>query len=230
MTKLILMRHGESLWNKLNLFTGWVDVPLSEKGVQEALQAGEMIKDLPIDIVITTVLVRAQMTAFLALLSHHSGKVPVVLHPGEGKIEEWGTIHSEEARQQTIPVIRCWELNERMYGDLQGLNKAEMVRLYGAEQVQRWRRSYREAPPNGESLEMTAARSIPYFQERVVPLLQQGRNVFISAHGNSLRSIIMVLDHLSEEEVVKLEIATGMPIIYDYMDGQFQREYFVGCK
>lgn len=230
MSKLILMRHGESLWNKHNLFTGWVDVPLSEKGVQEALKGGQLIKDLPIDIVITTVLVRAQMTAFLALLPHHSGKVPVVLHPGEGKMEEWSTIYNPEVQSHTIPVIRCWELNERMYGDLQGVDKSEMVRLYGAEQVQIWRRSYDVAPPNGESLEMTAARSIPYFEEKVVPLLQQGLNVFISAHGNSLRAIIMDLDQLSQEQVVKLEIATGMPIVYDYSDGQFKKEPLPGAQ
>lgn len=230
MTKLILMRHGESLWNKLNLFTGWVDVPLSQKGVEEALKGGEQIKDLPIDIVITTVLIRAQMTACLALLSHCSGKVPVMLHPGEGKVEEWGIIHNEEVKKNIIPMIRCWELNERMYGDLQGIDKAEMARLYGAEQVQIWRRSYDVAPPNGESLEMTAARSIPYFEEKVVPLLRQGLNVFIAAHGNSLRSIIMDLDGLTKEQVVKLELATGVPIVYEYSDGQFQRIQLQGSQ
>ena len=224
MTKLIMMRHGQSLWNKLNLFTGWVDIPLSEQGIVEALNGGKLIKDIPLDIIITTTLVRAQMTAFLAMSQHLSGKVPVVLHPGGGKLEEWGKIHSPEAASQTIPVICCWELNERMYGELQGLNKAETAEKYGAHQVKLWRRSFDVRPPNGESLEMTAARSIPYFEEKIVPCLKEGKNVLVSAHGNSLRSIIMDLDKLDKEQVLSLEIPTGMPIIYDYQDGIFTRE------
>ena len=224
MPKLIMMRHGQSRWNELNQFTGWVDVPLSEKGIQEALDGGELIKNIPIDIIVTTTLVRAQMTAFLAMSRHASGKVPVVLHPGEGKLEEWGKIYGSEAEKNTVPVIRCWELNERMYGELQGLNKAETAAKFGADQVQIWRRSYDVRPPEGESLEMTAARSIPYFENVIVPLLKQGKNVFISAHGNSMRSIIMDLDNLSKEEVVKLEIPTGAPIIYDFTNGKFTKE------
>lgn len=224
MTKLIMMRHGESKWNKLNLFTGWVDIPLSPKGIEEALEGGRKIRDIPIDVIVTTTLIRAQMTAMLAMSQHSSGKVPVVLHPGEGKLEEWGKIYGEEAKKSVIPVIRCWELNERMYGELQGLNKAETAEKFGAEQVKIWRRSYDVRPPNGESLELTAARSIPYFEDVVVPMLKEGKNVFISAHGNSLRSIIMVLDKLSHEEVLHLEIPTGLPIIYDYDNGKFTKE------
>lgn len=222
MPKLILMRHGQSKWNELNLFTGWVDVPLSEKGIQEALSAGERIKDIPIDVIVTTTLVRAQTTAFLAMSRHSSGKVPVVLHPGEGKLEEWSKNHGHDT--QTIPVIRCWELNERMYGDLQGLNKAETAEKYGADQVHIWRRSFDVRPPNGESLEMTAARSIPYFKNVIVPLLEKGKNVFVSAHGNSLRSIIMDLDKLNKEQVLKLEIPTGEPILYDFTNGIFTKQ------
>lgn len=221
MSKLIMIRHGESAWNKLNLFTGWVDIPLSPKGIEESLKAGKLIKDIPIDIVITSPLMRAQMTAFLAMSEHSSGKVPLILHPGEGKMEEWAQIYSEEAQAQCIPVIRSWELNERMYGKLQGLNKAETIAKFGKEQVQIWRRSFDVAPPEGESLALTAARSIPYFKEQVIPLLEQGLNVFISAHGNSLRSIIMYLDDLTKEEIVRLEIATGLPIIYNYHNATF---------
>jgi 2,3-bisphosphoglycerate-dependent phosphoglycerate mutase len=223
MSRLIMMRHGESTWNQLNLFTGWVDVPLSEKGIEEAIQAGKLIKDIPIDIIVTSTLVRAQMTVFLAMTQHTSGKVPVMLHTGEGKLDEWGRIYGEKAKQQCIPVICSWQLNERMYGELQGLNKAEMAEKFGAEQVKLWRRSYDIAPPNGESLAMTAARSIPYFREKVVPYLKQGLNVFISAHGNSLRSIIMDLDGLSKEQVISLELGTGVPIIYDYHNGTFSQ-------
>jgi 2,3-bisphosphoglycerate-dependent phosphoglycerate mutase len=224
MSKLIMMRHGQSKWNEMNLFTGWVDVPLSELGIQEALAGGKMISDIPIDIIFTSTLVRAQTTAFLVMSEHQTKKVPVVLHPGEGKLEEWGKIYGEEARQNIIPVIRSWELNERMYGELQGLNKAETMKKFGNEQVKIWRRSYDVSPPNGESLAMTAARSIPYFIDNIVPYLQQGQNVFISAHGNSLRSIIMHLDNLSKEEVIHLELATGLPILYEYSEGRFTKK------
>lgn len=224
MPKLIMMRHGQSMWNKENRFTGWVDVPLSQNGIEEALKGGALIRDIPIDIIITTTLIRAQMTAMLAMGVHSPDKVPVILHTGEGKPADWGTIYSEEAQEHCIPVIRAWELNERMYGELQGYNKAKTAEKYGADQVQKWRRSYDICPPNGESLKMTAERSIPYFTEKVVPYLKEGKNVFISAHGNSLRSIIMHLDGLSKEEVVSLEIATGAPIIYDYTEGAFTKE------
>ncbi|MBA3958453.1 MAG: 2,3-bisphosphoglycerate-dependent phosphoglycerate mutase [Parachlamydiaceae bacterium] len=224
MGKLILMRHGESCWNKKNLFTGWVDVPLSPKGIEESLAAGKVIQNLPIDIIFTSTLVRAQMTLFLAMSLHHSGKVPVVQHPKQGKLDSWSHIYSEETKADTIPVYYSWELNERMYGQLQGLNKAETAAKFGAEQVKIWRRSYNVAPPEGESLEMTAARSIPFFKEKILPHLQAGRNVFIAAHGNSLRSICMFLDNLTQDEVLHLEIATGMPIIYNCHSGKFTKE------
>lgn len=223
MSKLILMRHGESVWNRENQFTGWVDVPLSKKGIEEALEGGRAIAHIPIDIIVTTTLVRAQTTAFLAMSEHDSGKVPIVLHEGEGKLEEWGKIYSEEAREKMIPVYRCWELNERMYGALQGYNKAKTAEKYGKEQVKLWRRSYDTPPPEGESLKMTADRSIPYFENVIIPMLQEGKNVFVSAHGNSLRAIIMDLDSLSKEEVVGLEIPTGKPIIYSFDNGKFSK-------
>lgn len=219
-----MMRHGESKWNALNQFTGWVDIPLSQKGIEEAIEAGKKIKDLPIDVIVMTSLIRSQMTAMLVMNQHSSGRVPVVLHPGEGKMEEWGKIYSEKAKHAVIPCIVCWELNERMYGELQGLNKAETAEKHGKEQVKQWRRSYTTRPPNGESLEMTAARSIPYFKNKIVPLLEQGKNVFVSAHGNSLRSILMELDKLTPDQVVHLEIPTGLPIIYDYTAGKFSKE------
>lgn len=224
MNKLILMRHGESEWNRQNLFTGWVDIPLSTKGIEEALEGGERIKDFPIDVIFTSTLMRAQMTAMLAMSRHSSGKVPVVLHPGEGKLEEWATIYSKKAEESCIPVHCAWELNERMYGELQGLNKAETAEKFGADQVKLWRRSFDIPPPEGESLKMTAARSIPYFQEKIVPQLIQGKNVFISAHGNSLRSIIMYLDNLTSKQVIDLELATGLPIFYTFQNGKIVKE------
>jgi 2,3-bisphosphoglycerate-dependent phosphoglycerate mutase len=223
MGKLIMMRHGQSQWNKMNLFTGWVDIPLTLEGIEEAIKGGKLIKDIPIDLIFTSTLIRAIMTAMLAMNYHFSGKVPVIAHPHEGKLEKWGHIYSKETESQTIPVIRAWELNERMYGELQGLNKAETAEKFGADQVKIWRRSYDVCPPKGESLEQTAARSIPYFKEKIVPHLKEGKNVFISAHGNSLRSIIMFLDNLTRDQVLHLELATGAPIIYDYQDGQFTK-------
>ena len=223
MSKLILLRHGQSLWNKANLFTGWVDVPLSPEGIDEALSAGEALKEIPIDVIFTTPLCRAMMTTMLAMSRHSSKHTPVVLHPGEGKMESWGKIYSEEARSRCIPVITTWELNERMYGELQGLNKDETRSKFGVDQVAVWRRSYDTAPPHGESLAMTAARSIPYFEETIIPHLDQGRNVLISAHGNSLRSIIMYLDGLTKDQVTKLEIPTGVPIFYEYHEGNFSK-------
>jgi 2,3-bisphosphoglycerate-dependent phosphoglycerate mutase len=224
MVKLILMRHGQSQWNLYNLFTGWVDIPLSSLGVEESLEGGRRLQNEPIDIIFTSTLIRAQMTAMLVMTVHQSGKVPVILHPGEGRLEEWGHIYSSAAAAQTIPVICAWELNERMYGELQGVNKKELADKYGSEQVQIWRRSFDVPPPKGESLKMTAARSIPYFESTILPCLEHGQNVFVAAHGNSLRSIMMDLDHLSPEEVVRLELATGLPVIYHYENGQFIKQ------
>lgn len=222
--KLILLRHGESMWNNKDLFTGWVDVPLSPKGVEEALEAGRKIADIPIDVIFISALIRARMTAMLAMSQHHGSRVPVVLHPGEGKMEAWGKIHSDETLADTIPVISAWEINERMYGSLQGLNKQKTREKYGNEQVRQWRRSYDIAPPEGECLKDTAARSIPYFKEMILPYLNKGKNVLVSAHGNSLRSIVMFLDGLSNEEVLALEIGTGVPIFYDFEDGKWTKE------
>lgn len=222
--KLILMRHGQSEWNKQNLFTGWVDIPLSPEGIRESIEGGKKIADIPIDVIFVSSLIRSHMTAMLAMAEHKGGKVPYFLHPNQGKLEEWAQIYSEETKKKCIPVISAWQLNERMYGKLQGLNKQKMREEYGEEQVKIWRRSFDVAPPEGESLAMTAARSIPYFKEMVIPYLEEGNNVFIAAHGNSLRSIVMYLDSLSKEEVINLELGTGVPIIYNYLSGAWQKE------
>ncbi len=222
--KLILLRHGQSEWNKLNLFTGWVDIPLSLEGIEESVVAGKKIKDLPIDLIFVSSLIRSQMTASIAMAYHSSKKVPCFLHPHEGKLEKWAEIYSEEAKNSTIPTIKAWQLNERMYGQLQGLNKKETADKFGEEQVKLWRRSYDVCPPEGESLAMTAERSIPYFKEEILPLLAQGKNVLIAAHGNSLRSIMMYLDGLSKEEVLHLELATGAPVVYTFKDMEWTKD------
>jgi 2,3-bisphosphoglycerate-dependent phosphoglycerate mutase len=188
MGKLILLRHGQSTWNLENRFTGWVDVPLTPTGEEEARHAGELIKDTSIDLSFTSVLIRAIETNRIAL---------------------------EAAGQPDVPVIKDQALNERMYGDLQGLDKAETAKQYGDEQVLIWRRSYDIAPPNGESLKDTAARTLPYFYDRILPEVKAGKDVLVSAHGNSLRAIVMKLDNLDQEQVIKLNIPNGVPIVYE---------------
>ena len=188
MPALILLRHGQSQWNLENRFTGWVDVPLSPTGEDEARAAGEKLRGRHIDKLYTSVLRRAVDTATLAL----------------------------EAAGTTVPVTeRDAALNERMYGDLQGLNKAEAAKRFGDAQIKLWRRSYDVRPPGGESLSDTAARVLPYWESHVLPDLQAGRDVLVVAHGNSLRALVMHLDGLSHAEVLELEIPTGAPLLYE---------------
>lgn len=195
--RLVLIRHGQSVWNAENRFTGWTDVELSEKGEKEAAEAGEQLADFTFDIIHTSALIRAQRTA--AIIMQHNR--------ASGK----------------IPTRKDQRLNERHYGALQGLNKAETAEKHGAEQVHIWRRSFDVAPPEGESLEMTAARTIPYFTDEILNDLKSGKNVLCAAHGNSLRSIVMHIENQSPDEIVKLEIPTGVPRIYEYDSGTFQR-------
>lgn len=220
MAKLILMRHGESIWNKQNIFTGWVDVPLSKKGMQEAVNGGKKIKDIDIDIIFTSTLVRAQQTLFLAMAENNTKKTLVVKHE-EKKLKEFENIYNNNV--EIIPIYISYHLNERMYGELQGNNKDEMRQKFGQEQVHIWRRSFDVAPPRGESLEMTSQRTLPYFKEKIMPHLKNNKNIFIPAHGNSLRSIVMFLDKLSKEEVLKLEIPTGEPIVYEFQNNIFNK-------
>jgi 2,3-bisphosphoglycerate-dependent phosphoglycerate mutase len=186
---LVLVRHGESEWNRLNLFTGWKDPDLSPKGVAEARSAGRLLKaaGLRFDIAFTSDLLRAQHTLTLML---------------------------EELGQTGLPIRQDQALNERDYGDLSGLNKDEARKKWGERQVHIWRRSYDVAPPGGESLKDTAERVLPYYEAKIWPEVKAGRNVLISAHGNSLRALIMRLEGLTGEEIVARELATGVPIVY----------------
>ncbi|CAL1390395.1 unnamed protein product [Linum trigynum] len=220
---LILIRHGESLWNEKNLFTGCVDVPLTKKGVEEAIEAGKRISNIPVDMIYTSALIRAQMTAMLAMTQHRRKKVPIIMHNENEQARSWSQVFSDDTMKQSIPVITAWQLNERMYGELQGLNKQETAERYGNDKVHEWRRSYDIPPPNGESLEMCAERAVAYFRDYIEPQLQSGRNVMIAAHGNSLRSIIMYLDELTSQEVVSLELSTGIPMLYIFKEGRFVR-------
>ncbi len=222
MPVLVLLRHGESLWNRLNLFTGWVDVPLSERGIQEALRAGELLRRWRFDVIFTSELVRAIQTAMLAMAE--SERVPVILH--NGKMGEWGRIHGEDGKG-FIPVIKSWRLNERYYGELQGWNKDRAREVFGEEQVHLWRRSYDIAPPGGESLKDTAERTIPFFKGRLLAALEEGKNVLVSAHGNSLRSMVMYIEGLTKEEILRLNIPTGVPLVYDYINGKLVRRGYL---
>jgi len=219
MAQLVLIRHGESMWNKKNVFTGWVDVPLSANGIDEALRAGDRLSGIAFDVVYTSVQIRAIQTAMIALARNKSNKTPVVVHT-EGKMAEWTGIYSGEMKMNIIPVYRDWHLNERYYGELQGKNKTETAETYGKEQVHLWRRSYDVPPPKGECLRDTAERTIPFFTEKILKDLEEGKNVLVSAHGNSLRSIVMYIENLSREEVLDLEIPTGSPIFFDFKDGR----------
>ncbi len=227
--KLVLLRHGESEWNKLNLFTGWTDVDLSEKGRLEAKQAGELLKTegFDFDVCYTSYLKRAIHTLAYVL---------------------------DEMDRAWLPVYKSWKLNERHYGALQGLNKAETAEKYGEEQVHIWRRSYNVEPPAlmenderapknqiayrqvdatllplTESLEKTVERTVPYFEETISKDMKAGKRVLVVAHGNSLRSLVMYLDHLSPEQIVAVNIPTGVPLVYEFDENmQVIKHYYCG--
>lgn len=229
MYKVVLLRHGESEWNKLNLFTGWTDVDLTEKGITEAKNAGKLLKESGyiFDLAYTSVLKRAIKTLFLAL---------------------------EEMDLLWIPVIKSYRLNERHYGALQGLNKAETAEKYGMEQVMLWRRSYDTPPPSleknderypgkdpryanlseveiptTESLKITVSRFLPYWHNNIAPDIKSGKKLIIAAHGNSLRALVKYLDNVSDEEIVELNIPTGVPLVYE-LDDELKpiKHYYLG--
>ncbi len=195
---LVLVRHGQSEWNAKNLFTGWKDPGLTQKGIEEAKKAGHQLNKLGLnfDIMHTSALIRAQLT---------------------------GQIILDVLKQDNLETIENQALNERDYGELTGLNKDGARENFGVDQVQIWRRSYDTPPPGGESLKDTYNRVIPYFESDILPLMKD-KNVLISAHGNSLRALVKYLDSISEEDIVKLEIATGEPIFYKFTDGKFIKE------
>jgi len=229
MMKLVLLRHGQSTWNLENRFTGWTDVDLSEVGITEAHQAGKLLKTegYNFDLALTSVLKRAIRTLWIV---------------------------QDEMDLMWIPVEKSWKLNERHYGDLQGLNKAEMAEKYGQEQVHIWRRSYNVLPPpmskddprhsrfdpryanldpalipDCESLELTLKRVLPYWHETIVPYLTAGRKILIAAHGNSLRAMVKHLDHISDEDIPELNIPTGIPLVYELNDRlEAIRHYYLG--
>ena len=196
-----------------NRFTGWVDVPLSVKGREEATSAGKRLKDMRFDTMYVSHLIRAIQTLHYILLELSDKRIPILYHEEE-RIHQWE--HYAGDKEKEIPVYQSVDLAERYYGDLQGLNKAETMKKYGEAQVHLWRRSYDISPPHGESLKDTCERTIPYYQKHILPELQAGKTVLIVAHGNSLRSIIKHVETISDEEIPKVEIPTGVPIIYTF--------------
>lgn len=197
-SNLVLVRHGQSEWNKKNLFTGWKDPKLTDLGIEEAIKAGKLLKtkEMKFDIMFTSDLFRAQETGRLIL---------------------------ENMNQLDIPVIKNQSLNERNYGDLAGLNKDDAREKWGEEQVHIWRRSFDIPPPGGESLKDTAERVLPYFHSEILPKVEEGLDVLVAAHGNSLRALVMELEGISSDEIVKLEIATGDPLTYELSEGKITR-------
>lgn len=189
MSKLVCVRHGQSQWNKENRFTGWVDIELSELGIEEAREAGKLLMDYKFDKIFTSALKRAIKTA---------------------------EIISEVAGFEDVEMISNEALNERNYGDLQGLNKTEIGEKVGAEQLHIWRRSFDVAPPNGESLKDTLDRVLPYYESQIAPLLKEGKNILISAHGNSLRALTMHIEGVSKEDISEINIPTGKPYVYEF--------------
>jgi 2,3-bisphosphoglycerate-dependent phosphoglycerate mutase len=229
MIKLVLLRHGESIWNKENRFTGWTDVDLSSKGIEEARHAAELLKKegFSFDVAFTSVLKRAIRTLWIVL---------------DGMDLMW------------VPVHRAWRLNERHYGALQGLNKADTAAKFGEDQVRIWRRSYDVRPPAlerdderfpgrdpryrdldekelplCESLKDTVSRCLPYWHQEIAPMMKSGKRIVISAHGNSLRALVKYLDNVSDEEIVKVNIPTGVPLVYEFdLDLKPLRNYYLG--
>ena len=197
-SNLVLVRHGQSEWNEKNLFTGWKDPNLTKKGIGEAIEAGKLLKakNMKFDLMFTSNLTRAQETGRLIL---------------------------EEMNLANITIQKDQSLNERNYGDLAGLNKDEARKKWGDEQVHIWRRSFDVPPPGGESLKNTAERVLPYFHKNIMPEVKKGLDILIAAHGNSLRALVMELENISSNEIINLEIATGVPLIYECNEGDIKR-------
>ena len=195
---LVLVRHGQSEWNKKNLFTGWKDPKLTPKGIEEAIKAGDELKGsgYSFDKMYTSELFRAQET---------------------------GRIILDRMGLDSIEVIKDLSLNERNYGDLAGLNKDDARKKWGEDQVHIWRRSFDVPPPGGESLKDTAERVLPYFKQNIIPQLAEGLNILVAAHGNSLRALVMEIEKISPDEIVKIEIATGVPLVYKYSENEIER-------
>lgn len=213
MAKLVIVRHGESVWNKENRFTGWVDIDLSEKGIKEAQKAGKLLKNHKFDSIYVSHMIRAIHTLQLILENTKDKRTPIIYHEDdkEIKIRE----HHKGDSLNELNIYQSKAIAERYYGDLQGLNKEETAKKFGNEKVHMWRRSFDVKPPNGESLKDTLKRVLPYWKKRIRKDLENGKTVLIVAHGNSLRAIVKYLEKISDQDIPNHEIPTGIPIEYE---------------
>ena len=215
MSKLVLVRHGQSQWNLENRFTGWVDVPLSSYRINEAVTAGQQLKDMRFNSIFVSHMLRAIQTLHYILLESTDERTPIIYHE-DSRIREREKHEGDISKE--LPVYQYVDLAERFYGNLQGLNKDETREKYGKEQVHLWRRSYDINPPDGESLKNTAERTIPCYKKYILPHLEADETVLVVAHGNSLRSIIMYIEQISEQDIPHVEIPTGIPLMYEFDD------------
>ena len=213
MAKLVLVRHGQSQWNLENRFTGWMDVPLSKKGIDEAISAGRKLKDVEFDKMYVSHMLRAIQTLHYILIESNSKRTPIIFHE-EKRIND--REHHTGDQNAEIPIYMSVDLAERYYGNLQGLNKQKTREKYGDEQVHLWRRSYSIKPPGGESLKDTCERTTPYYKKYIQKDLKDGKTILVSAHGNSLRAITMFVENISEQDIPTVEIPTGVPIVYNF--------------
>jgi len=216
MAELIIIRHGESVWNQQNKFTGWMDVQLSPKGIEEAKNAGLELRGYKFDKVFVSHLTRAIDTMHILLENNGEKRTQTITHYDDHEMMK--REHSSQNSDDELKIIQSKALAERYYGDLQGMNKDECRKKFGEEQVHIWRRSYDIQPPNGESLKDTLHRVMPFFNKYIVPELKGERKILIVAHGNSLRAIVKHLEHISDADIPNYELATGVPIIYELDD------------
>lgn len=219
---LILVRHGESRWNLDNKFTGWVDVPLSEAGIQEALASAKNLEGLRIEVAFTSKLVRAQQTLLLILARQNA--TGIFVHKSK-KRRAWA-LHPHHLESHEIPIYSSDKINERYYGKLQGMNKDVARQRWGKQQVFLWRRSYTVRPPGGECLKDVVRRAAPYFEKTIMPYIKKGKNVIVAAHGNSLRAMIKHIENMSDKEIPHLELPLGTPLIYRWTGTSLVKEAY----
>ncbi|MCD6483051.1 MAG: histidine phosphatase family protein [Candidatus Aenigmarchaeota archaeon] len=227
---LVLIRHGDSFWNDkgYNCFTGDVDVATLPIALKKLIRAGKVFSEFRFDIAFTSELYRAIQAVVIMLTYNKVSGTPIIIHK-KGQTAKWSRFYHNDFRRY-VPIIRAWQLNERCYGKLQGMSKYNAIKKYGKEKITLWRRSYDVSPPGGESLKETLERSITFFRKRILPQLKKGKNVLIGSHGNTLRALLMYLDGLSKEDVVKLEIKKAVPIVYKYENGVFRKFGYVSTR
>ena len=230
MAYLVLVRHGDSFWNKegYNCFTGWVDVSNLPSGIKKIEKSARVLSNFRFDLAFTSELYRGIETALTILSFNKVSGTPIISHPRD-IISKWSRFYHKDFGR-FVPVIKTWKLNERYYGRLQGMNKDKARRVYGKEKVFLWRRSYETAPPGGESLMETEKRAVSFFRKEMLPHLKKRKNILVGAHGNSLRALVKHIEGISGEGVRGLEIEKGIPLFYKYRSGGFQKIGYIRSR